>query len=97
MAELRFWEDEVEILGEDDIDTGTMETRWFCSDGVSTFFGETKSEAASHFGVPVGFDDETISNAAATLGRKGGQSTSKAKQAASRLNGLKGGRHTLKS
>ena len=55
MANLRFWEDEVEIFGKDDTDTGTIETRWFCSDGVSTFFGETKSEAASHFGVPVGF------------------------------------------
>jgi len=92
MANLRFWEDEVEIFGEDDIDTGTMETRWFCSDGISTFFGETKSEAASHFGVPVGFDDEAISNAASTLGRKGGSVKSGKKAAASRENGKKGGR-----
>ena len=57
MRNLRFWEEEVEIFGEDDIDVGELAVRWFCSDGMSTFFGETKSEAASHFGVPVGFED----------------------------------------
>jgi len=37
-------------------------------------------------------DEENTSLAAATLGRKGGQSTSPAKQAASRRNGRKGGK-----
>jgi len=56
MKALAFWEEETDVYvddGQGDV-TEVRKMQWFCSDGVSTFFGETKSEAASHFGVPVG-------------------------------------------
>lgn len=54
MRKLTFWKQEAEVIVDDE---GNSEPRlqWHCSDGISTFFGDTKSEAASHFGVPVGF------------------------------------------
>lgn len=53
MRKLRFWIDVVEGINHNF-------NAWHCSDGVSTYFGETRSEAAAHFGVPVGdYDDET--------------------------------------
>ncbi|MDP8275161.1 MAG: hypothetical protein RAO92_02030 [Candidatus Euphemobacter frigidus] len=57
MRQLRFWKEAVEVFEDENADVGEEQIRWFCSDGISTFFGETRSEAASHFGVPVGFED----------------------------------------
>jgi hypothetical protein len=92
MRALKFWEEKTEVFIDDDDDGNTeRKKQWFCSDGVSTFFGDTKSEAASHFGVPVG-DFGDVTAAASTLGKKGGKSKSERKAAASRENGRKGGR-----
>lgn len=56
MRTLKFWQEMGEVLIEDDQDGNTEEKlQWYCSDGISTHWGDTKSEAASHFGVPVGF------------------------------------------
>ena len=55
---LHFWKEVTEVVVDTrDGEDLTIEEKeqWFCSDGVSTYFGDTKSEAASHFGVPVGF------------------------------------------
>jgi hypothetical protein len=91
MKTLTFWKEETEVWIEGDEDGNTKtKLQWFCSDGISTFFGNTKAEAASYFGVPVGFDD--VSSAASLLGRKGGQAKSERKTAAVRENGKKGGR-----
>ena len=83
MKQIKFWQDTV-IGPEKD------ERKWFASDGVSTYFGNTKDEAASHFGVPVGFS--ATQKAASTMGRKGGQAKSPAKTATARENGRRGGR-----
>jgi hypothetical protein len=94
MAKLTLWKEETEVWIEGDED-GNTETKpqWFCSDGISTFFGDTKAEAASHFGVPVGFDNSGTTKAAASLlGRKGGSAKSDRKTAAARENAKKGGR-----
>lgn len=91
MKTLAFWKEETEVWIEGNEDGNTeMKPQWFCSDGISTFFGDTKAEAAAHFGVPVGFDD--VSSAASLLGRKGGLAKSERKTASSRENGKKGGR-----
>lgn len=54
MSKLNLWQEVAEVISDDE---GNSEERlqWFCSDGVSTYYGDTKAEAASHFGVPVGF------------------------------------------
>jgi hypothetical protein len=58
MKKLKFYQEMQEVWIEGDEDGNTeMKLQWFCTDGISTFFGDTKAEAASHFGVPVGFDD----------------------------------------
>jgi hypothetical protein len=58
MKNLEFWKEKTEVLIEGDEDGNTaIKMQWFCSDGVSTFYGDTKAEAASHFGVTVGFND----------------------------------------
>jgi hypothetical protein len=87
MKTLTFWKEETEIWIEGNED-GNTETRlqWFCSDGISTFFGDTKAEAASHFGVPIGFND--VSTAARALG----SIRTEKKAVAARENGKKGGR-----
>jgi len=57
MKTLKFWKDKAEVIIDDE---GNSELRdqWFCTDGVSTYYGDTKAKAASHFGVPVGdFED----------------------------------------
>ena len=91
MRTLRFWQDYQEVICDNE---GNTEERlqWLCSDGISTFYGDTKSEAASHFGVPVGDFGDEISQAAAALGRKGGLVKSERKTAAVRANGRLGGR-----
>jgi len=40
---------------------------WHCTDGITTYWGETKAEAAAHFGCPVGKYDDAADIAA--LGR----------------------------
>jgi hypothetical protein len=94
MKTLTFWKEETEVWIEGNED-GNTETKlqWFCSDGIATFFGDTKAEAASHFGVPVGFDD--VSSAASLLGRKGGLAKSERKTTTARENGRKGGAKTI--
>lgn len=95
MAKLHFWQDKIEVF---DNEGSTMQLKWLCSDGVSTHFGDTKAEAASHFGVPVGNFDDDIKTAAAALGRKGGQARSEKKTLANRAKaklprpGRKGGK-----
>ena len=79
MKTLKFWQDSTEIVDDYGYTVG-HETKWFCSDGISTYFGDTKTAAAAHFGVPVGFGD--VSAAAAAMGRKGGKSRSPRKLAA---------------
>lgn len=92
MRKLTLWKEKTEVWIEGDEDGNTeIKTQWFCSDGISIFYGDTKSEAAAHFGVPVGFDDN-ISKAAATLGR----AKSDKKSTSSRENGRKGGRPKAK-
>ncbi len=54
MKTLKFWEDKTEVITDEEGNT-ELRTQWFCSDGVSTYYGDTKAEAASHFGVPIGF------------------------------------------
>ena len=90
MKALNFWQEITEDPGTVDED-GNMEMRnmWFCSDGISTFFGRTKASAAAYFGVPVGDFDDDIKSAAATLGRKGGQAKSERKTLAVRENAKK--------
>lgn len=59
MRKLEFWQEMAEVVIDDE---GNMEEKmqWHCSDGISVFYGNTKAEAASHFGVPVGdFDDQS--------------------------------------
>lgn len=59
MRKLEFWQDTAEVFIDDDPDGNTItKMQWFCTDGVSTYYGNTKSEAAAHFGVPVGFDED---------------------------------------
>ena len=60
MRKLEFWQDKTEVFTDDGSEWPFEErVQWFCSDGISTFFGDTKAQAAAHFGVPVGdFDDE---------------------------------------
>jgi hypothetical protein len=59
MKKLTFWQEDTEVFVEGDEDGNTeIKPQWFCSDGISTFFGDTKAEAASRFGVPIGFNDE---------------------------------------
>jgi hypothetical protein len=36
--------------------TVTWEPKWYCTDGISTYWGDTKAEAASRFGVPIDMD-----------------------------------------
>jgi hypothetical protein len=55
MKTLEFWKDDAPIAHTDGTDT--WETKWYCSDGISTYWGDTKSEAASHFGVPIDIED----------------------------------------
>ena len=60
MKALQFYQDTVEEMEWDEDEQTehyTKKTVWYCTDGISTFFGDTKTEAASHFGVPVGFED----------------------------------------
>jgi hypothetical protein len=60
MRTLEFWKDWIEeVIDDNDLENinTKWEKVWFCSDGISTYTGETKSEAASRFGVPVGFND----------------------------------------
>jgi hypothetical protein len=56
MRDLKFYQEMAEVIVDDEGNSEPV-LQWFCSDGISTFFGATKSEAASHFGVPVGFED----------------------------------------
>lgn len=91
MANLHFWQDETEVIVDDE-GNDELRLQWFCSDGISVYFGNTKAEAASHFGVPVGDFGDDKSPAAVALGRKGGQAKSPRKAASSRENGKKGGR-----
>jgi hypothetical protein len=83
MKKINFWQDTV-------IGPERDERKWFASDGISTYFGDTKEEAAAHFGVPVGLS--ATQKAASTMGRKGGKSKSDAKTSAARENGKRGGR-----
>lgn len=62
MKTLKFWKDAAEVFVDDEGNT-EMKEQWFCSDGISTYFGDTKAEASAHFGVPVGFDDQEPDNA----------------------------------
>lgn len=57
MKNLEFWQDATEVICDSE-GNSEMKERWFCSDGISTYYGKTKAEAASHFGVPVGFDEK---------------------------------------
>jgi len=93
MRKLTFWQEDVEGLDDEGNDNGIFETKWFCSDGISTFFGDTKAEAASHFGVPVG--DFDIKSAAAALGRKGGLARSERKTESCRANARKPRKKTI--
>jgi len=53
MRSLHFYIDKI------DNDLGADFLAWHCTDGISCYFGRTKAEAASHFGVPVGeYDDQ---------------------------------------
>jgi len=55
MKNLKFYQEMTEVFIDDDEDGNTEEKlQWHCTDGISTFFGDTKAEAASHFGVPIG-------------------------------------------
>ena len=56
MRKLEFWK-EVEEVDHNNEGNGKLRSQWHCSDGISTYYGDTKAEAASHFGVPVGFKD----------------------------------------
>jgi len=57
MKNLEFYQEMAEVICDEEGNTKDK-LQWFCTDGISTFFGDTKAEAASHFGVPVGdFDD----------------------------------------
>ena len=87
MKQIKFWQDTV-------IGPERDERKWFASDGISTYFGDTKEEAAAHFGVPVGFS--ATQKAASLMGRKGGKSKSDAKTTAARENGKRGGRPSIK-
>jgi hypothetical protein len=54
MKRLTFWKE----LTDDFDDEGNQlkdKMQWFCTDGISIYFGDTKADAASHFGVPIGF------------------------------------------
>lgn len=53
MTTLEFWQDWQEVIVDDEGNT-EEKLQWFCSDGISTYYGDTKAEAAAHFGVPVG-------------------------------------------
>jgi hypothetical protein len=56
MRNLKFWKEKTEVFIEDDEDGNTeMKMQWFGTDGISTYFGDTKTEVAARFGVPVGF------------------------------------------
>jgi len=56
MKTLDYWEEMTETMDDCDEDGngGITKMQWYCSDGISTYWGDTKAEAASHFGVPVG-------------------------------------------
>ena len=56
MRTLKFWQECTEVFCDDEGNTEDK-LQWFCTDGIATFYGDTKAQAASHFGVPVGFDD----------------------------------------
>jgi hypothetical protein len=56
MKELNFYQEMQEVFIDEEGNTDEK-LQWFCTDGISTFFGDTKAEAASHFGVPVGFEE----------------------------------------
>jgi len=56
MRTIKFWRDDAEVFVDDEGNT-EQRPQWFCSDGIATYYGDTKSEAASRFGVPIGFDD----------------------------------------
>ncbi len=53
--DLTLWKEGAEIF--DDEGNTYYADKWFCSDGISTFFADTRAEAAAHFGVPLGFDN----------------------------------------
>ena len=53
MKELKFWEGEQVVYDNEGNEIGYKKC-WYCSDGISTYFGATRAEAAAHFGVPVG-------------------------------------------
>lgn len=53
MRKLEFWQEYGETY-DDEGNQGKDKLYWYCSDGISTYFGDTKAEAASRFGVPVG-------------------------------------------
>lgn len=63
MKKLRFYIDEVEGMDNNFL-------AWHCTDGIATYFGETKIEAASQFGCALGeFDDEADRAALGTYNR----------------------------
>lgn len=56
MRTLKFWQEYTEVCCDNEGNTEDK-LQWFCTDGVATFYGNTKAQAASHFGVPVGFKE----------------------------------------
>jgi hypothetical protein len=52
---IEIYKEEIPVVHKDG--TVTWKKGWYATDGISTYYGDTKAEAAAHFGVPVGFDD----------------------------------------
>jgi hypothetical protein len=53
MKNLEFFKEDG-LVSIDETGVETWAPVWYCTDGISTYSGETKSEAAAHFGVPFG-------------------------------------------